>query len=274
MTNDSQMPTNPDDSQNGQNPDNGVQHYDLSSLISFSDVPVDVRTTEQKEEEKRERERKRAFEKQRQEAEERRKRIAEARQKSYQGYDGAPNDDGVFEAGESYGQSIADTIEWPDELQVDWPSWKDQRITDIAHGADAKGRPGGFVGDSRNGDASQAAAGQISQPAQVTPIPTSELPQQIYTAGGLDPYSGMENMDKQFAAWDKAEGKETKEKREDKDDKNKDGDKKESFFDRRRKKREEKEAAEKREMAKKKAEEERRRRAAIDGAESQMMWGF
>lgn len=258
----------------------GVQSFSPFQSISFSDVPVDVRSPEQKEAERQARERKRQQEeaaRQRAEEEQRRQEAAERRrqayQQAYQNDDLMPNGDGMYENGESYGRTIADTIQWPTELQMDWPTSNDERLTQMAHGAVPA--DDGSQSDAAQGSdalASEQFVGSSPQSWQSTgaPIPTSEMPA-IFTAGGLDPYSGMEGMD----------DPQPEPKKKKNDDKGKDGDdkashkpKKESFWDRRRREKEEKEAQEKAEEERQKAEEERKRQSIQNGAESQMMWGF
>lgn len=249
----------------------GMQTFNPSQFISFSDVPVDVRTPEQKEAERQERERKRQREEaQQKRAEEERRRQEEAErrrqayQQAYQNDDLPPDGDGVYENGENYGHTLADTIQWPSELQVDWPAWNDENLTQVAHGKASAAQDG--HGESPADAASDQFVGSSPQSWQSTgaPIPTSEMPA-IFTAGGLDPYSGMEGMDDPEPAPRKKDGEDKKTSHKPK---------KESFWDRRRREKEEKEAQQKAEEERKKAEEERKRQAIENGAESQMMWGF
>ena len=254
-----QMPYPTQDAGQGANQDNGGQGaasmpgmgvFDPSQFISFSDVPVDVRTPEQKEAERQERERQRQREealRERAEEEQRRQQEAERRQaypqEYQQGYPGnaAPGSDAVpgGPGDPNYGRTLADTIQWPSELQVDWPAWNDENLTN----------PQAWQGTG-------------------APIPTSEMPA-IFTAGGLDPYSGMEGMDDP-----EPQPKKKRKQNDDEKDKAAHKEKKESFWDRRRREKDEKEAQKKAEEERKKAEEERKRQAIENGAESQMMWGF
>lgn len=286
-----QMPYPTQDAGQGANQDNGGQGaasmpgmgvFDPSQFISFSDVPVDVRTPEQKEAERQERERQRQREealRERAEEEQRRQQEAERRQaypqEYQQGYPGnaAPGSDAVpgGPGDPNYGRTLADTIQWPSELQVDWPAWNDENLTQVAHGKtpDAQGGQAASA-DSTASAASDQFVGSNPQAWQGAgaSIPTSEMPA-IFTAGGLDPYSGMEGMD------DPEPQPQKKRKHNDGEkDKAAHKQKKESFWDRRRREKDEKEAQKKAEEERKKAEEERKRQAIENGAESQMMWGF